>query len=194
MKYQKSITSLFSGLVLLSFFTLTGASYAEMKIGVVDMNRIFTEYNKTKKAQADYLVIEQATNKELESRVTLLKAEVEKINQLDASLEKTELTGGALLAKKKEREEEVAKAKKMDDETADFRSTKQKKFQDEFLATRKGIIDEIMKVVDEQTKIRGFDIVLDKSGLSAGALPVVIYTRPEFDISSDIISILNKKQ
>jgi hypothetical protein len=50
-----------------------------------------------------------------------------------------------------------------------------------------------MKIVNEQTKIRGFDLLLDKSGLSAGAIPVVLYSRPDLDISSDIITILNKK-
>lgn len=192
LKYQKQLSLLFYGVV---FSLLLGGTivHAEMKVGIVDMNRAFTEYNKTKRAQADYLVIEKGVNKELEDRMALLKQEVEKVNQLDAEIEKNELNGTALLAKKKEREEDVAKAKKMDDEISEFRASKQKKFQDEFLEKRKEIIDEIMKVIDEQTKLRGFDLVLDKSGLSAGAVPVVLYTRPEFDISNDIIGILNKK-
>lgn len=172
---------------------MAASAPAEMKVGIVDMNRIFTEYNKTKRAQADYLVVEKATNAELEKRMAELKEEVNKVNQLDALLEKTALNGEALIAKKRERDEEVAKAKKMDEELTEFRSTKQKKFQDEFLAMRKGIIDEMMKVIDEQTKIRGFDLVLDKSGLSAGGVPVVLYARSDLDISNDIIGILNKK-
>ena len=59
--------------------------------------------------------------------------------------------------------------------------------------TRKNIIDDIMLVINEQTKTRGFDLLLDKSGLSAGAVPVVLYSRPDLDISTDIIAILNKK-
>lgn len=191
LKYQKQLRSFFYGVFSLAVVTAT--AHAEMKVGVVDMNRIFTEYNKTKRAQADYLVVEKAVNKDLEDRLALLKQEVEKVNQLDAELEKNELSEAALLAKKKEREEDVAKAKKMDEEISEFRSSKQKKFQDEFLEKRKEIISEIMKVIDEQTQIRGFDLVLDKSGLSAGAVPVVLYTRPEFDVSNDIIAILNKK-
>ncbi|MBX9742895.1 MAG: OmpH family outer membrane protein [Chthoniobacterales bacterium] len=192
LKYPKYVRPLFYGVVF-SLLVMTATVHAEMKVGIVDMNRVFTEYNKTKRAQADYLVVEKGVNKDMEDRLALLKQEVEKINQLDAELDKTDLTGDALLAKKKERDEDIAKAKKMDEEISEFRASKQKKFQDEFLEKRKEIIGEIMKIIDEQTQIRGFDLVLDKSGLSAGAVPVVLYTRPEFDISNDIITILNKK-
>lgn len=190
MKYPKSLKTL---LCVTSLFIFTGHLHAEMKIGIVDMSRIFTEYDKTKKTQADYEVLEKATNKELEERIDRLKKEVEAIDKLNADLEKSGLSDEIREAKQKERDEKIVQAKKIDQETSEFRSSKEKKFQDEFSKTRKNIIEEIMTVVNEQTKIRGFDLVLDKSGLSAGAVPVVLYARPDFDISNDVITILNKK-
>ena len=169
------------------------ASHVTTKIGSVDMNRIFTEYDKTKKAQVEYQALETAANKDLDERIAILKQQMKVIAQLETDLAKPELSNEERTLKKKMYEEKVAEAQKQDRETAEFRSAKQKKFQDQFLEMRKNIVDEIMKVVDEQTKIRGFDLVLDRSGLSAGAVPVVLYARPEFDISNDVIAILNKK-
>ena len=166
---------------------------SDMKIGIIDMSRIFAEYDKTKKTQAEYEVLEKNANKELDARIDELKKAVEVIDKLNADLEKPDLSNDVRDAKQKEREEKIMAAKKLDEETSEFRSNKEKKFQEEFSKTRKTIIDEIMIVVNEQTKIRGFDLVLDKSGLSAGAVPVVLYSRPDLDISTDIIAILNKK-
>jgi Skp family chaperone for outer membrane proteins len=190
MKYSK-ITKIFFSLA--SLILVTSHLQAETKIGIVDMNRIFSEYDKTKKTQAEYEVLEKNTNKELDTRIDQLKKEVDAIDKLNTDLEKPDLNNDVREGKQKEREAKIAQAKKLDEETTAFRSNKEKKFQEEFSKTRKTIIDDIMIVINEQTKIRGFDILLDKSGLSAGAVPVVLYSRPDLDISTDIIAILNKK-
>jgi outer membrane protein len=190
MKYSKFTKILFSLALLM---LVTSRLHAETKIGIVDMSRIFSEYDKTKKTQAEYEVLEKNANKELDTRINNLKKEVEGIDKLNADLEKPDLNNDVREAKQKEREAKIAQAKKLDEETTAFRSNKEKKFQDEFSKTRKTIIDDIMLVINEQTKTRGFDLLLDKSGLSAGAVPVVLYSRPDLDISTDIIAILNKK-
>lgn len=190
MKYSKFTKILFSLALLM---LVTSRLHAETKIGIVDMSRIFSEYDKTKKTQAEYEVLEKNANKELDTRINNLKKEVEGIDKLNADLEKPDLNNDVREAKQKEREAKIAEAKKLDEETTAFRSNKEKKFQDEFSKTRKNIIDDIMLVINEQTKTRGFDLLLDKSGLSAGAVPVVLYSRPDLDISTDIIAILNKK-
>jgi hypothetical protein len=41
-------------------------------------------------------------------------------------------------------------------------------------------------------KAKAFDVVFDKSGLSAGAVPVVLYSRDDLDFSSEVIAALNK--
>ncbi|HLB32747.1 MAG: hypothetical protein A3F67_00520 [Verrucomicrobia bacterium RIFCSPHIGHO2_12_FULL_41_10] len=181
----KSLFLLFSVLFLMS------NSHAETKIGIMDMNRIFTEYYKTKDAQSHYVAVEASANKELNERIDSLKKEMEEINKLNAELEKPELSKEEHDAKAKIYKEKVAKARILDREIVEFRSAKQKKLQEQSLGMRKDIIDEIMKVVNEQIKIRGFNIVFDKSGLSAGAVPVVLYSSPDFDVSSEVIAVLN---
>jgi hypothetical protein len=57
---------------------------------------------------------------------------------------------------------------------------------------RKDIVDDIMKTVNDLVKSKAYDVVFDKSGLSAGAVPVVLYSRDDLDFSSDVIAALNK--
>jgi len=178
--------------VTLLMFAGTGIAHAQIKFGTVDMNRVFSEYYKTKDAQAKYADAEKAANDDLNSRVDVLKKSMQAISQLNSDLQKSGLAADTKDAMTKDRETKVAAARALDREITDFRSTKQKTLQDQFLRMRKDIVDDIMKTVNELVKAKGYDIVFDKSGLSAGAVPVVLFSRDDLDFSQDVITSLNK--
>lgn len=182
-------TSLIAALLL---FGGAGLASAQVKFGTVDMNRVFSEYYKTKDAQAKYASAEAAANKDLNDRVDLLKKSMQEISQINTDLEKPELSQDAKDAKKKDLDAKVTAARAMDKEITEYRSTKQKTLQDQFLRMRKDIVDDIMKTVNDLVKAKAYDIVFDKSGLSAGAVPVVLYSRDDLDFSQDVIAALNK--
>ena len=170
----------------------TGLARAQVKIGTVDMNRIFSDYYKTKEAQTRYSEAEKAANDELNTRVETLKKGMQEISQLNSDLQKPSLTKEEIDTKRKELQPKVDAARAQDREIADFRTAKQKSLQDQFLRMRKDIVDDIMKTVAEIVKAKGYDIVFDKSGLSAGAVPVVLYSREDLDFSSEVAAALNK--
>ncbi len=180
--------------LLTAFFLLGGAAFAnaQVKFGTVDMNRVFSEYYKTKDAQAKYADAEKTANDDLNGRVDTLKASMKEISELNINIQKPELSKDAIDAKKKDLQMKVASARSLDREIADYRSSKQKVLQDQFLRMRKDIVDDIMKTVNDFVKIKGYDIVFDKSGLSAGAIPIVLYSRDDLDFSQDVITALNK--
>ena len=180
--------------LLASLFLLGGAGLAnaQVKFGTVDRNKVFSEYYKTKDAQAKYAEAEKAANDDLNGRVEVLKKSMQEINQINAEIEKPELSKEAHDAKLKDQQAKIAAARTLDKEIADFRTAKQKGLQDQFLRMRKDIVDDIMKSVNDLVKAKAYDIVFDKSGLSAGAVPVVLYSRDDLDFSQDLITTLNK--
>ncbi|KAB2640946.1 MAG: OmpH family outer membrane protein [Verrucomicrobia bacterium] len=182
-------TALLATLLLMGGGSLANA---QVKFGTVDMNRVFSEYYKTKNAQAKYAEAEKAANDDLNGRVDTLKKSMQEISAINSDLEKTDLSKEARDAKLKDQQTKVAAARSMDREIADFRSAKQKTLQDQFLRMRKDIVDDIMKTVNDLVKAKGYDIVFDKSGLSAGAVPVVLFSRDDLDFSQDVITALNK--
>lgn len=179
--------------LLASIFLLGGAGLAnaQVKFGIVDMNKVFSQYNKTKEAQAKYNEAEKMANDELNARVEVLKKSMQEISQINAELEKPELSKEAHDAKLKDQQAKVAAARTLDREISDFRTAKQKGLQDQFLRMRKDIVEDIMKTVNDLVKAKAYDIVFDKSGLSAGAVPVVLYSRDNLDFSQDVITALN---
>ena len=180
--------------LLAALFVLGGAGFAnaQVKFGTVDMNRVFSEYYKTKDAQDKYSAAEKTANDDLNGRVETLKASMKDISQLNTDIQKPDLAKDDAEAKKKDLQTKVAAARALDKEIADYRTSKQKGLQDQFLRMRKDIVDDIMKTVNDLVKAKGYDIVFDKSGLSAGAVPVILYSRDDLDFSQDVISTLNK--
>jgi len=170
-----------------------GVLPAGLRMGTVDMNLIFKEYYKTKDAQAQYAQAEAEADKDLNSRVDALKKNIQEISQINASLEQSDLGKEERDAKTKDREAKVAAARSLDREIAEYRTSKQKSLQDQFLRMRKDIVDDIMKSLGGIVKAKGYDLVVDKSGLSAGAVPVVIYARDDLDFSQEVLVELNKK-
>jgi outer membrane protein len=153
------------------------AAHAQIKLGTVDMNQIFTSYYKTT---------------ELDTRLETLKKAMDGINKMNQDMEKPELSEDGKAKAAKDRDEKVQEARDLDRQIAEFRSGREKQLQDQFLRMRTDIIKDIMKVVNEKVKGAGYDLVLDKSGASMGQIPVVLYSRDDIDFSAEIITELNK--
>lgn len=174
---------------------LCGASssaHAQFKLGVVDMNSVFTSYYKTKDAEAKINEARAGAKKDLDERLETLKKSMEEINKMNQEVEKPELSKDGKDRLKKQLDEKVGEARSLDREIAEFRQTKERQLQEQFLRMRKDIIEDIMKIITEKVKAAGYDLVVDKSGASLGQVPVVLYSRPDLDFSNDIITTLNK--
>lgn len=168
------------------------SAHAQMKLGTVDMNTVFTSYYMTKDAEAKINEARAAAKKELDERLETLKKSMDDINKTNQEIEKPELSKEGKDKLAKQRDEKVQEARNLDREIAEFRQTRERQLQEQFLRMRKDIIDQIMKVVNEKVKAGGYDLVLDKSGASMGQIPVVLYSRADLDFSNDIITTLNK--
>jgi len=168
------------------------SAHAQLKVGTVDMNTVFTSYYKTKDAEAKLNDARAGAKKELDDRLDVLKKAMEDINKMNQDIEKPELSKDGKDKLKKELDDKVQTARNLDRETGEFRQTRERQLQEQFMRMRKDIIDDIMKVITDKVKNGGYDLVLDKSGVSMGQVPIVLYSRGDLDFSTDIITTLNK--
>ncbi len=162
-----------------------------MKVGVIDMNEAFVGYNKTKDAEAKIKDAQAQAKKELDQRLETLNKAVEEINKLQQDIQKPELSQSAKETKMRELNDKANDARNLDREVAEFRQTRDRQLQEQYMRMRKDLIDEIMVVVNDKIKAGGYDIVLDKSGMSMGQIPVLLYARKDMDFPPAIIDALN---
>jgi len=191
---MKSYLALPALLLLALAFGPTKASAQTVKIGTVDMKKVFESYYKTKDAEAKINEQRNSAKKELEDRMDIAKKALEEVKKLDEDIAKPELSKDAKELKMKSRTEKAGDLQNMDREIREFQQTREKQLQEQSVRMRAGIVDDINKVVQDKVKAESYDVVFDKSGPSLNGVPIVLYARDSYDFTDAVVSALNKNK
>src|SRR5213596_1326085 len=186
---KKSLSTVFALTLVLPIAALAQGT---MKIGTVDMQRAFKEYNKTKDAEAKINEAKTSAKKEYDDRADAYKKALDEINNLNKQLESSALSADKKTQIAKDRDDKIANIKNMEREISDFRQTREQQLQQQLMRVREGIVKEITDVVMEKVKANNLDLVFDKSGMSINGVPVLMYSHDNIDFTNDIIAVLNK--
>jgi len=186
---KKSLSTI---LALTLAFPIAALAQGTMKIGTVDMQRAFKEYNKTKEAEVKINDAKNSAKKEYDDRAEAYKKSLDEINNLNKQLESPALSADKKTQTAKERDDKIANIKNMEREISDFRQTRERQLQEQLMRVREGIVKEITDVVMEKVKGSNLDLVLDKSGMSINGVPFLLYSHDNIDFTNDIIAVLNK--
>lgn len=186
---KKSLSTI---LALALVFPIAALAQGTLKIGTVDMQRAFKEYNKTKEAEVKINDAKNAAKKEYDDRAESYKKALDEINNLNKQLESPALSADKKTQTAKERDDKIANIKNMEREISDFRQTRERQLQEQLMRVREGIVKEITDVVMEKVKGSNLDLVLDKSGMSINGVPFLLYSHDNIDFTNDIIAVLNK--
>src|SRR5881296_3798153 len=186
---KKSLSTI---LALTLALPIAALAQGTTKIGTVDMQRAFKEYNKTKEAEVKINDAKNAAKKEYDDRAESYKKALDEINNLNKQLESPALSADKKTQTAKERDDKIANIKNMEREISDFRQTRERQLQEQLMRVREGIVKEITDVVMEKVKTNNMDLVFDKSGMSINGVPVLMYSHDNIDFTNDIIAVLNK--
>jgi outer membrane protein len=164
------------------------------RIVIVDLNKVFTDYYKTPIASAKIKDTAESFNKELNEMVDNYKKEIEELNKLREDQDKPEYTAEVREQKRKAVSEKLAETQKIQRDLEEYRTSHGKILQDQQLRMRQSIVKEIQDIIDKEAQSAGYQLVLDKSGTTANAVPTILFSQDSMDITDDIIKILNKNQ
>src|SRR4051794_19564771 len=167
-------------------------SYADLKVGTVDMNRCFKEYNKTKDSEKKINEAKDAAKKEYDDRAENYKKALDEINKLNQQLDSPALSQDKKNSMSKDRDDKIANIKNMEREINEFRQTRERQLQEQAMRMREGIVKEITDVVMDKVKANGLDLVFDKSGMSLNGVPLLMYSKDNVEFTNDVITVLNK--
>lgn len=184
-------TLIVSSIIAAFALALGSTAQADLKVGIVDMNKVFGAYYKTEDAKKRIDEAQSVASKELQDMVDLFKKNADTINKLNEDLNKPELSKEAKEKKAKERDEKFDEYKRQEKEIAEFRNRRLKDLSEQAARMRGGIVEEITKLINERVKSNQYDLVLDKSGLSSNMVPLVLFSKDSADFSEDLIKALN---
>ena len=170
------------------------AADQSLKIAVIDMNRVFQEYNKTKineaklKKQAE---IYKEYSTQLAQSLAKLRQEFVKLRDDSQNMVYTaaERENRRMNAQEKYRQAAAKEA-----ELREYNRERQRQLRDEYEKLRSSILADISNVVSAKCLAEGYGLVLDKSGRSLNNIPLVVYSSKMLDITESVIKTLNMGQ
>lgn len=161
------------------------------RIATVDMQQLFAQYHRTETTRKEIDVERVRIGSEMSQRQTALKelsAEVEKL--------RTELSDPTLSETRQRGLYESWQAKRQDvialeRELQEFARRRDRALQEKMVQRMKTILEEIRRKVEREGRRRDYELVLDRSGLSASQVPVVLYAKDATDLTADLLGTLN---
>ncbi len=175
------------------------ASAQELKLGVVDLTRVITEYNKFKEARNTLQDEAAKAQKEINEALAYGQKLRESFNKLQQEAQDPVLNDQMRQKKVTELREKQQEALQWDRDFQDLRQKRQKALADRQGRMFNGIREEVLNVVQEKAKREGFSFVLEKSVMGASpripglGLPLMLHSDGGIDISDELIAELNEK-
>lgn len=181
-------------LLTLAFLTasLTLASAADLKFGVVDMSKAFSEFYKTKEAAEKFKGNVDKAQKEMNDRWAVYKNLMTDMQKLKKEASDPIMTPDARAKKAAEFDEKGKELRSLEQDIGEQQNRRSNQLKQEDVQIRRGIYDEILVVVRDKAKTEGYDFIFDKSGMSLSTVPVLIYYKDAIDITDQIVVELNK--
>jgi outer membrane protein len=166
---------IFSILIILASISL---SFAQLKIGYVDSQKILTQYQEAVDAQNQLEQIRNAYQAEYETKVREYQQLAQEIESQSLLLSEEKKKEKLRELQEKATEIDKYKYEKLNPEGGEFYRKNQELF--------KPIIDKINNIINKVGTAEEYDIILDAS---SGAL---LHALPKYDLTSRILDELNK--
>ena len=172
---------------------LATAGLAEMKVATVDLDKVFTAHPKTQAAEAELKKAEEAVEEEMEQVAEGLRALEADVTKLREAARSPMLSDEARATKRAEAEDKLTELQEAQLRARRTQETKLKQMREQVLKSRQAIVDELTQAVVQFAQANEYDLVLDRSGMTMNAVPLVAYAAPELDVTERLIAYLQAK-
>jgi outer membrane protein len=183
------LRTIFPAVLLLTF--LSGSALAQTKVATVDLGNAFTNYFKTRLAQASIQEAATQLDKDDKSMKDDLQKAADEYQQL-----LQQANDQAISAAERDRRQQSAadKLKQLNERRAaidQYERQAQATLNDQRQRMREKILADIQAAVNARAKAGGYTLVIDKSAQAASLTSVVVYGNPEIDLTADVLKQLN---
>jgi Skp family chaperone for outer membrane proteins len=177
---------------LLAGILWTSTALAGDGIVFVDLQEVFKRFYKTQLAQ-DQLRQQSADIKvELESMQEEVKSLKEEIDVLRADSRDETLSDEIRDGKLSQLEEKLVALRQKERDVADFEKLRMQQLEQQNKRMTRKIFDEIKGVINDFSREKGYNAVIDRSAQSRSGTPVVLFARSAEDITGDVLAVLNE--
>lgn len=166
---------------------MVGTASAELRIATVNLDTVFTAHPKTQLAEEGLKKAETRIKADMEKMSAEANALQEEAQKLSDDAQKPMLSEAARMQKKLDAEDKVTALQELQLRIRRTQETRLKQLRDQLMKTRQGIVDELLTLVTDFAKEEGYDLILDRSGLTMNAVALVVFSDDELDVTDAIL-------
>lgn len=167
-----------------------GASAQSVKIGIVDMEKVFNAFWKTKQAQASLKDLEANYNKSGASMLDDYKKLNEDYKKFAESASDPAISGDEKEKRKKQAEQKLREIQEYQTDIQRFKESSNANLTESMKRNRDNLVRDIREKVNELARKAGYTQVFNSSGEAAG-VPVLLFNSGSNDMTDDVIAALN---
>lgn len=182
----------FIAVVVSAFLFSSHVSSADLKFGVVDMSKAFSEYYKTKEAAAKMKANKDKAASEMQEQYDTYKNLQSQLQKKQKESQDPILTQDARAKSLADFQTTLKEARALEQQITEFQQRRAQQIRQEEVQLQQGLYGEIVAVVKDKAKTGGFDFAFDKSGLGITQVPVLLYYKDATDFTDEVIVELNK--
>lgn len=179
-------------LAAIALCLVSSAPAADLKFGVVDMQKAFAEFHKTKDASTKWKDNLEKAQREVNERWSVYRNLLGEVQKLQKETQDPILSAEQRAKKGADLNEKGKELRALEQEIGEFQQRRSGQLKQEDMQIRKGLYDEILAVVKDKAKSDGYDFVFDRSGVSMSQVPVLLYYKDAVDFTDQVIVELNK--
>ncbi len=180
--------------VLAAAFLALGSissSAADLKVGIVDLRKVFDGYFKTK--DADSKIKEEAATLEKTAKGMLedYKKANEDYKQLMEAANDAAISGDEKQKRRKSAEDKLLEIRQLEQQVQGYQRQSEATLLEKRRRMRDQILREIRETVVTKAKAAGYTLVLDTAADSVNQTPIVLFTNGENDMTEELLTQLN---
>ena len=188
---KSHLTSKILGLFLAAS-VIAPLSAEPLKIAMIDMKKVLTQFHETVAADAEEKVERADIQKDNVERIAAIKSMEEEMRTLRGQFQDTTISPEkkkAIAQAFGEREQTLVALKR---EREEFIQRKSRGLNQKMVGKLQRIREVVGKQVQDHAAAINVDYVFDSSGLTSAQVPFVLYVRNKVDITEDVLKLLNK--
>lgn len=162
------------------------------RIGVVDLEKVFNEYHKSRSVEEFINQRADAVRNYLKQMREQLKSMRAEMHKLGTNVGNPALNAAELAEAKNRADEAIRKVKAKEAEIELYASQVTREMRELETKKRQEIMADINAEVRRRAAVRGFNFVIDRSGKSLNGQPVLITFPADRDITAEVIRELNR--
>jgi outer membrane protein len=160
----------------------------------INLDSVFTNYYKTKDAEAELKEQADEFKAEREQKIAELEALKAEYDALRGQAQSAALNEEARNARRAEAEDKLLEMRNIENDIRQREQAAQRRMDEQSRRVRTRLIGEINEIVQNHALTRGYHAIIDYSGNSLNGVPTVVFHNPKFDITAEIIGMLNARR